>query len=94
VLLLWFATSHTATYRNLNFLWAFAPNLVVAFVLLKNKIPHWVKGYNKILLLLIALTFILWILKIQVFNLAITPFLLVLIIRYYYLMTFRKKIKN
>jgi len=94
VLLLWFATSHTATYRNLNFLWAFAPNLVVAFVLLKNKIPHWVKGYNKILLLLIALTFILWILKIQVFNLAITPFLLVLIIRYSYLTTSRKKVGN
>ncbi|MDX1828168.1 MAG: DUF4105 domain-containing protein [Lutibacter sp.] len=89
VLLLWFATSHTATYRNLNFLWAFAPNLFIAFVVLKNKIPKWIVTYNRILLLLIALTFIIWILKVQVFNLAIVPFLLVLIIRYSYLIKYR-----
>jgi len=89
VLLLWFATSHTATYRNFNFLWAFAPNLFMAFVVLKNKIPKWIITYNRVLLLLIALTFSLWILKIQVFNLAIVSFLLVLIIRYSYLIKFR-----
>jgi hypothetical protein len=89
VLLLWFATSHTATYKNLNFLWAFAPNFIVAFILLKNKIPKWLIVYNRILLLLIVFTFIIWILKIQVFNLAINSFLLVLIIRYSYLIKFR-----
>lgn len=89
VLLLWFATSHTATYRNLNFLWAFAPNLLIAFVILKNNIPKWIIIYNKILLLLIAVTFIIWIFKIQVFNLAIVSFLLVLIIRYSYLIKFK-----
>jgi len=89
VLLLWFATSHTATYRNLNFLWAFAPNFIVAFILLKNKMPKWIVIYNKLLLLFIALTFSIWLLKIQVFNLAIIPFLLVLSIRYSYLIKFR-----
>ena len=89
VLLLWFATSHTATYRNLNFLWAFAPNAVAAFYLLKTKLPSWVVIYNKMLLLLMAIALIVWVLKIQVFNLAIIPFLLVLIIRYFYLVKFR-----
>jgi len=94
VLLLWFATSHTATYKNFNFLWAFAPNFIVAFVILKNKIPKWIIVYNRILLLLIALTFIIWILKIQVFNLAIIPLLLALIIRYSYLIVYRKKVRG
>ena len=39
VLLLWFATSHTATYKNFNFLWAFAPNLVVAFFMFRSILP-------------------------------------------------------
>ncbi|WP_456422831.1 lipoprotein N-acyltransferase Lnb domain-containing protein [Lutibacter sp.] len=90
VLLLWFATSHTATYKNLNFLWAFAPNLIVSFIVLKNKLPKWIFIYNRILLVLITLTFIVWILKIQIFNLAIIPFLLALIIRYEYLIKNRK----
>jgi len=90
VLLLWFATSHTATYKNLNFLWAFAPNLIVSFVVLKNKLPQWFFIYNRILLVLVALTFIVWILKIQVFNLAIVPLLIALVIRYSYLIKFRK----
>ncbi|WP_457611314.1 lipoprotein N-acyltransferase Lnb domain-containing protein [Lutibacter sp.] len=92
VLLLWFATSHTATYKNLNFLWAFAPNLIVSFVVLKKKLPQWIFIYNRILLVLVALTFIVWILKIQVFNLAIVPFLIALIIRYSYLIKSRKSI--
>ncbi|MCF6168402.1 DUF4105 domain-containing protein [Lutibacter sp.] len=90
VLLLWFATSHTATYKNLNFLWAFAPNLIVSFVVLKNKLPKWIFIYNKILVVLVALTFIVWILKIQVFNFAIVPLLIAMIIRYDYLIKFRK----
>jgi len=93
VLLLWFATSHTATYKNLNFLWAFAPNLIVSFIVLKNKLPKWILIYNRILLVLITLTFIVWILKIQIFNLAIIPFLLALIIRYEYLIKYRKLTK-
>lgn len=86
ILLLWFATNHTATYKNFNFLWAFAPNLIVAFYLLKKELPKWLKWYNAMLLILIATTFILWILKIQVFNNAIIPLLILLIYRYSYLL--------
>ncbi|MDV7187484.1 DUF4105 domain-containing protein [Lutibacter sp. TH_r2] len=78
ILLLWFATDHTATYKNFNFLWAFAPNIVVAFYLLKSKIPKWIVGYNLLLIVLIILTLILWLFKVQVFNWAIVPILALL----------------
>jgi len=85
VLLLWFATSHTTTYKNYNFLWAFAPNLVVAFYMLKTNLPKWVHYYNWLLFILIGMQFILWALKIQVFNTALIPILLGLAVRYWYL---------
>ncbi|WP_139170931.1 lipoprotein N-acyltransferase Lnb domain-containing protein [Lutibacter oricola] len=78
VLLLWFATSHTATYKNFNFLWAFAPNLFVAFYMLKNKLPKWIVTYNFILILGIIATLVLWGFKVQVYNWAIVPILAML----------------
>ncbi|NOR28992.1 MAG: DUF4105 domain-containing protein [Lutibacter sp.] len=90
VLLLWFATSHTATYKNLNFLWAFAPNLLVSFYMFKLKLPNWVKQYNYLLMFLLALTIIVWIAKIQIFNFAILPLILALGFRYWYLATLKK----
>jgi len=85
VLLLWFATLHTATYKNFNFLWAFAPNLIIAFYLLKSKIPKWLNYYNWLLLILIVIMILFWLLKIQVFNIALLPIILAMAIRYYYL---------
>lgn len=85
VLLLWFASSHTATYKNFNFLWAFAPNLVISFYMFKNKLPSFITNYNKFLLILILVLLIIWILKIQVFNTALIPILLALAIRYVFL---------
>ncbi|HSQ46980.1 MAG TPA: DUF4105 domain-containing protein [Lutibacter sp.] len=85
VLLLWFATSHTATYKNLNFLWAFAPNLFVSFFMFKKVLPKWLKNYNILLLVLLVIQAILWILKIQVFNLAIIPIIAMLFARYSFL---------
>jgi len=85
VLLLWFATSHTATYKNLNFLWAFAPNLVVAVFMFNSVLPKWLANYNKLLLILLAIQSILWILEVQVFNIAIIPIMAMLFIRYSYL---------
>ncbi len=92
VLLLWFATSHTATYRNFNFLWAFAPNLVVAFFMFKETLPKWLENYNKLLLVLLAIQAILWVLKIQVFNLAIIPIMAMLFVRYSFLILKQKKV--
>lgn len=85
VLLLWFATTHTATYQNFNFLWAFAPNLLVAFFIFKDR--KWIKHYMILLLLLLVIMVILWILKIQVFNSALIPLLIAFSLRYVYLIT-------
>lgn len=85
VLLLWFATSHTATYKNFNFLWAFAPNLVVAFFMFSTVLPKWLVYYNKLLLVLLAIQAVLWLLKIQVFNFAIIPIITMLFTRYSFL---------
>lgn len=89
VLLLWFATSHTATYENLNFLWAFAPNLAVAFYLLKSKLPSWIRIYNWVLIALLCIMIIVWIAQIQVFNLAMLPLVVALGVRYVYLVKSR-----
>ncbi|WP_117880669.1 lipoprotein N-acyltransferase Lnb domain-containing protein [Aureibaculum luteum] len=85
VLLLWFATDHSATKDNYNFLWAFLPNLFVAFILLKKEVPSWVKKYVFLLLLLLALTVVLWILQFQIFAIAIIPLLILLAVRYIFI---------
>ncbi|MBL4745478.1 MAG: DUF4105 domain-containing protein [Flavobacteriaceae bacterium] len=85
VLLLWFATDHTATYKNLNFLWAFAPNLILAFLFLKNTLKGWLKHYLLITLLLLDILLVVWIFEIQQFNTALIPLILALYVRYIYL---------
>lgn len=94
VLLLWFATSHTATYKNLNFLWAFAPNLIVAFYITKNNLKNWITTYYKVITILLVIAVIVWIFKIQVFNIAILPLIISLIIRYLYVIFIGKKMQN
>lgn len=92
VLLLWFATTHTATYNNLNFLWAFAPNLVVSFFMLKDKQPKWTLYYFIALIILMVIMLICWLLKVQVYNIALLPFIIALITRYYFnIKTFKPK---
>ena len=83
VFLLWFATDHKATKVNLNLFWAFLPNLVVAFYVLKNK-AKFLKKYYLLLLALQLVMLVIWIFKIQVYNLAMIPVLLMLGVRYFY----------
>ncbi len=85
VLLLWFATDHSATQKNFNFLWAFVPNMFIAFLLLKKQLGRWFKKYLIFLLILLSITVLIWLLKFQVFSIAIIPILLLLGIRYIYL---------
>ena len=82
VLLLWFATDHTATKLNFNILWAFFPNLFVAFTIFRKR--KWHKKYYLFLLLLLLVLIVLWKVKIQVFNFALLPILFLLIVRYFY----------
>ena len=96
VLLLWFATSHTATYNNFNFLWAFAPNTIVAFFMFKTNLPKWIRTYNLILLVLLVVMLIFWLFKIQIYNTALIPLVIGIAIRYGYLMieTTSKKLRT
>ena len=91
ILLLWFATDHLSTKMNFNFLWAFAPNLVAAFYLLKNPVPQWINNYLIKISLLLLVSVILWILQIQVFSILMILVLLTLGIRYLFLIQYFKK---
>lgn len=85
ITLIWFATNHISAENNFNVLWAFTPNLFVSFYYLKKKLPNWVRKYSLITFVLIVLNLLLWILKIQIFSIAIIPILIFLGIRYFYL---------
>lgn len=85
LLYLWVFSSHKTAPNNFNILWAFVPNLYVAFLVLKGKTKKWLPNYFKVLILLILGIPVLWIFKIQVFPLAIIPLLLAFLIRYFYL---------
>ncbi len=85
VLLLWFATDHTATAKNYNILWAFMPNLIAAFWVLKEKARPWLRQYFLLLIFLLLVLVVLWIVKVQVFSIGLIPILVLLLIRYAFL---------
>lgn len=85
LLLLWFATDHTATANNFNILWAFPPNVFFGFLILRKQLPSWYKKYLKFLLILLLALIVLWIFKIQVFPIVLIPLLIALAVRYCYL---------
>ncbi len=85
VLFMWFISSHSSGPNNLNILWAFAPNLFIAFVLFKKQLPSWLQFYFKVCLGLLVIAVIVWITKVQLFSLAIIPILGTLFVRYYFL---------
>ena len=92
IVFLWFFTNHTATVSNFNMLWAFVPNLVLAFFLLgKKPLSSWTKKYIGLLLGLLVLIFVLWVMKIQVFNIVLLPLFLAFGIRYTFLAFFFKQ---
>lgn len=92
MLLLWFATDHTATVNNFNILWAFAPNLLMAFILQrKPRLSYW---YVFTLLLLLDVLVALWIFQVQVFHWALVPILGALYVRYLFLWGYFKRLRR
>ena len=85
IVFLSFFTNHSTAPKNFNFLWAFAPNLVVAFYLLKGKLTKYLAYYILVLLIFIGVLPILWLSKVQLFTYPLIPLLLGLSIRYLYL---------
>lgn len=90
ILLLWFATDHSATAFNYNLLWAFALNIVMFPQILEAVPKKWFVRYLKFLVILLALMALHWLVGIQSFALALTPFMLALFIRYIYLINHYK----
>lgn len=93
VLLLWFATDHSATAKNFNIFWAFFPNLIIAFFMLKSSTKAWLKNYMLLLLILLDIVVLLWIFKIQIFSIALVPILIGLYSRYFYLWFYFRKLE-
>jgi len=92
ILLLWFATDHTATANNYNVLWAFALNLFIIGQTLKEQPKVWFVKYVKLLIILLCLLVFHWIMGVQRFAYGLIPLLLALAIRYVYLVhCFTKK---
>ncbi|SHI46000.1 protein of unknown function [Arenibacter nanhaiticus] len=86
LLFLWFLTDHTATAVNLNVLWVFPFNIIVAFAIIKKQPPiSWLLKYLKTLFILLILTILLGVFKIQNFSPLITPIIIALTVRYLFL---------
>ena len=92
LLLLWFATDHSATANNFNILWAFAPNIVFAFLLNKNSKMS--SAYLFTLLILLDIMVLMWLFKVQVFHYSLIPLLIGLYVRYIYLWFYFLKLKK
>lgn len=89
ILLLWFATDHSATALNFNCLWLFPMHLFAAFSLLKKgRIATWVQLYTKISLIALVIVVVLWALSIQQFNWVNTILMSIFALRYYRIINF------
>ncbi len=85
IVYLWFFTNHSTAPNNFNFLWAFFPNLLIAFFLLKKTTPKWIAKYCLVLFAFLAIAIIIWITKTQLFSITIIPLLILLATRYWFL---------
>lgn len=88
ILLLWFATDHSGTHENYNLLWAFALNFLFIGQFFKQKPSAWFIKYIKLLIILLCLLTLHWFMGVQVFALALIPFLVALFVRYVYLVRY------
>ena len=91
LLLLWFATDHSATAYNYNLLWAFPLNIIVIRQLLKPQVKNWVKRYLRFLVIILALMTFHWLSGVQSFAIGLIPFVVALALRYIYLIKFFEK---
>ncbi len=92
LLLLWFATNHTATANNYNIFWGFAPNLVVSLLIFKNSNTNWKATYFKILSALMIFLGVTWLFKIEAFAYGLLPLFIALFIRYVFASKFYSKL--
>ena len=87
----WFFSSHKTAPNNYNVLWAFLPNLIVAFIVTKAIAKKWLQKYLIIILICLTIIPILWICELQIFPITAIPILLLLGIRYLFLFKYAIK---
>ena len=85
LLLLWFATDHSATAHNYNLLWACPISIIALFQVFKNITNQWFIGYLKLLIIMLCLMTLHWCIGVQGFAPALIPILIALFFRYIYL---------
>ncbi|MFY7669890.1 DUF4105 domain-containing protein [Tenacibaculum sp. MEBiC06402] len=85
IVFLWFFTNHSTAPNNFNILWSFTPNIVVAFYVIKGKLPNWFSKYILMVLLLLTVIPIIHITGIQKFTYPVIPILILLFGRYLFL---------
>lgn len=90
ILLLWFATDHTATVQNYNLLWAFALNIFVIPQLFKKTVKPWFIKYLKFLVIMLCLLTLHWIAGVQIYAIGLIPLLIALAVRYLFLKNYLK----
>lgn len=88
ILLLWFATDHTATAHNYNILWAFPLSLFAIIQVIKKQPKKWFLSYLKLLIIMLCLMTMHWFIGVQRFAPALIPLLIAFLIRYVYLIRF------
>ena len=94
LLMLWFATDHTATADNYNLLWAFATNLLFIPSILKTRLNNRGIKYIVFLIILLSLMILHWMTGVQSFATGLIPILIAIGVRYLFLIRhFNKAIR-
>jgi hypothetical protein len=83
LLFMWFGTDHSVCQENYNLLWALPTHFIAAFFIVKRK--DWVKKYFFIACIIHALTLAAWFFLPQHLNIALFPFVVLLMFRSYQL---------
>lgn len=91
LLLLWFATDHSATAQNYNVLWAVPLNIFVIGQLFKKQVKNWFKNYIKFLIIMLCLLTLHWLIGVQIFAIGLIPLLFAVLVRYFYILKFFRK---
>jgi len=83
LLFMWFCTDHQTCLYNYNILWAIPTNFFAAFFVWKKR--EWLRIYFVLTSIVSLILLLGWWLLPQHFNIALLPFCILMLIRYFYL---------
>jgi len=91
---MWFGTDRATTKWNLNILWASPVYIIFPFILIRRRLPDWLKYLVLVLLVLTVTVLAGWFLLPQQFHSAILPLCLVIILRLLFILNNIKRSIN